>query len=201
MSITVRSLEGYQIVRRLPDGRWEVKNPRGQAVRIAIFVCRACKKINVPAASFNQAVGECIACISKREAESREKSLRRHRIERLSGADTAVKRRQRMSALAKPQWRNHKEIRKVYKAARAKTVETGIPHHVDHYYPIQGDWCCGLHVHQNLRVLPVRENSQKCNSHPMEDSPALRWALEELGEAGLSQAKFEMLRDVRLVQC
>lgn len=58
-------------------------------------------------------------------------------------------------------------------------VETPAPHgmehrpNVDHYYPLQGIVCCGLHVHHNLRVIPASQNCSKSNEHPMDSSPAL----------------------------
>lgn len=193
----VRSLDGYQVIRRLPNGRWEVKNPNGRMLTIVILNCRTCRKINVPSSSFNQTTNQCLACTSvilaEREAV-RQRDIRLHRIKRLAGEDNASKRRQRIAALAKPIWRDKKAIGKIYKEARAKTKATGIPHHVDHYYPIQGDWCCGLHVHQNLRILPMRENCSKNNGHPMGDSPALQAAFEEMGEVGLARARREMWR-------
>lgn len=197
----VKSLDGFEIIRRLPDGRWEVKNPRGAVLRILILNCRSCRKTNIPPSLFHQPTGECIKCIADRASDLDARKLRQNRMEGLAAANNAEKRRRRMVALAKPVWRDQAAIRKIYKEARAKTEATGIPHHVDHYYPIQGDWCCGLHVHQNLRVLPMMENCTKSAGHPMEDSPALQAALDELGESGLTKAKFEMLRDARLVRC
>ena len=35
------------------------------------------------------------------------------------------------------------------------------PVRVDHVYPLQGKWVSGLHVHENLQVLPGVENSRK----------------------------------------
>lgn len=201
MRTAVRSLEGYQIVRRLPDGRWEVKNPSGKTLRIAILNCRSCRKTNVPQSAFNQFTGECLECSGERARTAEKAKLRKHKIGRLSDADTGIKRRQRMEAIAKPDWRDLAEIRRIYKEAREKTKATGIVHHVDHYYPIQGDWCCGLHVHQNLRVLPMSENCSKNNGHPMENSPALQAALDELGEVGLAQEKIRMMKAAGLVRC
>lgn len=39
-------------------------------------------------------------------------------------------------------------------------------YHVDHYYPLQGKVCSGLHVLENLRYLPAIENLAKGNKMP-----------------------------------
>ena len=74
---------------------------------------------------------------------------------------------------AAPAWRDRAAISSVYREAKRITLETGILHHVDHIYPIKGLLSCGLHVHQNLRVLEASENIAKSNTHPLGESPAL----------------------------
>lgn len=67
---------------------------------------------------------------------------------------------------ATPPWADAIEIAKVYEDARVMTELTGEPHEVDHFYPIRGRFCCGLHVHTNLRVVPATENRRKYNKMP-----------------------------------
>jgi hypothetical protein len=58
---------------------------------------------------------------------------------------------------------DHAEIKRIYKIANQKTKETGIKWHVDHIIPLRGKNVSGLHVPQNLRVVPALENLRKSN--------------------------------------
>lgn len=60
-------------------------------------------------------------------------------------------------------WADRDQIRAVYAEARRRTEETGVAHHVDHVLPLLGTAVSGLHVHNNLRVVPWRENLSKGN--------------------------------------
>lgn len=62
---------------------------------------------------------------------------------------------------ATPKWADHAAIAEIYRERDRITAETGIPHHVDHIYPIAGETVCGLHVHWNMRVIPASENIKK----------------------------------------
>ena len=62
-----------------------------------------------------------------------------------------------------PPWVDWEKINKVYAQATAKTIATGVSHHVDHVIPLQGKLVSGLHVHNNLQVLTAFENMSKHN--------------------------------------
>lgn len=65
--------------------------------------------------------------------------------------------------LATPKWCDREAIKGIYVSCKIKTLITGIPHHVDHVIPLAGKQACGLHVHQNLRIIPATENLRKSN--------------------------------------
>jgi hypothetical protein len=67
---------------------------------------------------------------------------------------------------ATPVWANHRAIEAIYVEAVRLTRETGIKHHVDHYYPLLSDVVCGLHVEYNLQILTEAQNIRKHNKHP-----------------------------------
>jgi hypothetical protein len=82
----------------------------------------------------------------------------------------AKRRATRLSAM--PSWLSAIElaqIREMYDVAIAKTMQTGIQHHVDHIHPLQGDGFNGLHVPWNLRVTTAFDNLSKHNRLPPED--------------------------------
>jgi hypothetical protein len=60
-----------------------------------------------------------------------------------------------------PPWADLKAIRKIYEESHRVTKETGLEHHVDHIIPMRGKLVSGLHIAENLRVLPGPENLAK----------------------------------------
>lgn len=62
-----------------------------------------------------------------------------------------------------PAWVSWPEMYALRAEARRRTRETGVPHELDHIYPIKSDWVCGLNTHHNIRVVPRLENRSKQN--------------------------------------
>ena len=56
-------------------------------------------------------------------------------------------------------------IREIYDLAAIRTVQTGFAWHVDHVIPLQGKLVSGLHVPENLQVIPAVVNIQKKNKY------------------------------------
>ena len=74
---------------------------------------------------------------------------------------TAKRRAIKKQAIAP--WANMKAIAEIYKKAAELTRDTGVPHAVDHIYPLQSKYMCGLHVETNLQILTKSANSIKNN--------------------------------------
>ena len=74
-------------------------------------------------------------------------------------------RRRASKIFATPIWADEKAINWIYLEAVRLTRETGIKHVVDHIIPLQGKSVCGLHVENNLRVIPEIENLKKGNRY------------------------------------
>ena len=65
-----------------------------------------------------------------------------------------------------PAWltdNNKKQIKIMYMLASSLTKITGISWHVDHIIPLQGKNVSGLHIPENLQVIPAIENIKKRN--------------------------------------
>lgn len=71
-------------------------------------------------------------------------------------------------ARATPIWANMDEIAAIYEEAARISDATGVQHDVDHYYPLLGRTCSGLHVANNLRIIPHDINLKKHNKMPDE---------------------------------
>jgi hypothetical protein len=61
-----------------------------------------------------------------------------------------------------PAWSNKEEITMWYEVAEVLS-RSGVKFHVDHVVPLQGKNVCGLHVSENMQVLPAHLNISKNN--------------------------------------
>jgi len=102
---------------------------------------------------------EARAATQKREREKNPGYYRAH-----------FKMRQSRKRRALSSWANLEAIEALYVECSRISKETGIKHHVDHYFPLKSDVVCGLHNEFNLRIIPAVENLSKGNSFP-EDHP------------------------------
>ncbi len=67
---------------------------------------------------------------------------------------------------ATPPWADKEAIREIYMEA-GKRRAAGQDVHVDHVIPLQGKDVCGLHIAENLQIIPATENLRKHNRMPI----------------------------------
>lgn len=82
---------------------------------------------------------------------------------------TALEGKRRAAKLLRtPKWLTADDlfiIEEAYHLAKLRTQLTDIQYHVDHIIPLQGKNVSGLHVPNNIQVIPAKLNLQKSNKH------------------------------------
>lgn len=76
-------------------------------------------------------------------------------------------RRRAAKLRATPPWFDPTKVTEVYELAR-EFRDAGLDVHVDHVVPLRGRNVCGLHTHQNLRLLLAPSNQVKSNKFVQE---------------------------------
>lgn len=176
-----------QIVGTTPDGLSVIIDGAGRKRRTKITFCAECER-GFPenlarwAHSDKRSGSLCFECNMRIE---REEALARRPKRKLG--DGAADRRLRAITAASPAWRDRSKIREIYQEARDLTQLTGVQHEVDHFYPLQGHLCCGLHIAENLRVVTFAENRAKNRQQPLEESPATVAFIQQYGNSGLTK--------------
>lgn len=89
----------------------------------------------------------------------------RWRANNKAKSQASVRERQARKLQATPAWANKDSIQRYYDNAVYLSEITGHKHHVDHIVPLRGKNVCGLHVENNLRVVPHYINTRKGNRH------------------------------------
>lgn len=102
-------------------------------------------------------------------AENREKVLAGKRVyqkNNMPKINAAVAKRKAAMLLRTPSWLGEDDlwlIEQAYELATLRSKMFNFKWHVDHIYPLQGKMVSGLHVPNNLRVVPWRDNLRKGN--------------------------------------
>lgn len=104
---------------------------------------------------------------SQRWREKNREKMREYRQERYKRNPEKRRmeaaRRRSKKKQATPAWADNSAIKAIYVEAIRLEQQTGIKHHVDHIYPLNSPYLCGLHVAENLQILSGPENCSKGN--------------------------------------
>lgn len=115
--------------------------------------------------------GRCAICQKARTRADSAKNVKRKRNQVKRWRDNnpakerAKARRYQVSKFQRiPDWSDRRAIEAIYAEAQSISKSTGIPHEVDHIIPLRGRTVSGLHVVENLQIIPAQVNSSKSNS-------------------------------------
>ena len=110
---------------------------------------------------------ECLAQMSvyyQSQKEKKQKYGREHYAKNKALYLSNVSERKEHIKRATPIWFDEAHrfaIREAYKLASEREQTTGIPWDIDHVIPLRGKLVCGLHVMENIAVIPRKENNAK----------------------------------------
>lgn len=82
-----------------------------------------------------------------------------------AGSANSRDRRKTSVARAYMPWSDRDEVVRTYMAAAVLTELFGVRFIVDHMVPLTSPLVCGLHTHDNLRVMRADENRVKSNTY------------------------------------
>jgi hypothetical protein len=101
--------------------------------------------------------------VQQREWRQRNsEKLKEYRQQNSAYLHALVRKRQAAKLQRTPKWADHAKIEAIYAEAAALKA-LGLDVEIDHIIPLLGRSVCGLHVHDNLRIVLASENRAKGN--------------------------------------
>lgn len=147
--------------------QWLRDNPERNAARQRAWIARNPEKHRAIKAAWNKAHPEGQARRSRKwMEENREKvnaATEAWRQRNPAKAAAKASRRRAAKMQRTPKWADHAAIELVYIEAQRRR-EAGEVVEVDHIIPLQGELVSGLHVPENLQIIPMQANRSKANN-------------------------------------
>ena len=107
-----------------------------------------------------------IAAWSKKNPEKVKQYAKKTKIKNRGRVNADTVARRLAKTCRTPAWLtedDHWMIKQAYELAAIRSKMFGFPWHVDHIIPLQGELVSGLHVPNNLQVIPWLDNVRKTN--------------------------------------
>jgi len=114
----------------------------------------------------NRSCVECLRSWVSSNAEASRRSSNNWKKNNAGRTCALVAKRRADKLQRTPPWLTGEQLtamNKLYKQASWLTKVTGVKWHVDHIVPLKGKNVSGLHIPDNLQVIPARENLKKSN--------------------------------------
>lgn len=137
--------------------------------------CRECHKERMKSryhdlatsSSYREAEKDRVATFWVANPEKRTEADKRYREAHRGKINAKTKKRYADKKQRTPAWLTEDDfwlMEQAYELADMRTKMLGFSWHVDHVLPLQGRLVSGLHVPDNLKVVPALENRRKSNS-------------------------------------
>lgn len=146
------------------------------------YVCRVCNRIRsrkyfYKKADYYQQNKERIKAMQrersknftpsywKKKYQQEKERIRTYRKTHRHVVNALAAKRRAVIKMATPEWANFERIKLIYEKAQIYNFvfPDQAPWHVDHIIPLQNKKVQGLHVHENLQLLPAKINRMKRN--------------------------------------
>ena len=155
--------------RAATESRQRAANPERYREKKARYYAKYCDVLKAKVAARAKVIPEKIAAASARyyrmNPEKWAGCSKRWR-EKFPEKHAARQGKRRAHKLqATPVWANEFFMSEAYDLAKLRTKMLGFKWEVDHIVPLKSKLVCGLHVENNIQVIPAVENRSKSNRH------------------------------------
>ena len=162
----LRERKGFMSMAEYSEKRQE--NPKGRKATLKDYALKNKDKISAYNKQYEKDNKDRIASRRQDTLEERREVKRLWRKNNLGMvlADCAKRRAAKVNRT--PAWLTEFDRLKMkcyYQVAVMRSRESGQKWHVDHIIPLQGENVCGLHVPNNLQIIPAIENMRKNNHY------------------------------------
>ena len=144
------------------------ENPKGRKATCRDYALKNTEKITAYRKQYEKENKDRIAARKKATLEQRREVKRAWVKKNLALVLSECAKRRAAKNNRTPTWLTEFDKLKIkcyYQVAAMRSQSSGQKWHVDHIIPLQGKNVCGLHVPNNLQIIPAIENMRKNNHY------------------------------------